>query len=194
MSKEEIVERIENKKYNSVDPEAYLSEAGAIESVDTEVQLAFTTEFEELLQAEIDRYRDAGVSEGDVARMFSVEESKVTEKDRPYTAYKVIYTVYKWPSHGALIYDAATDAAMRDLTDDWEEVPAKQRYKILESLRSFQNTCLFCDGTIIRSDEVVESCCDEREVITLHCGGCDRRFLEFTVDTGNGDANMRRRG
>jgi len=175
-------ERIRKRKENAVDPETFLSEAGAIQPTDNERELEFTTEFTGELKEQIEAVQAAGIDEQALARLFGVDLEQVTEKDRPYTAWKIRNTVYNWPSADALVFDVATDETLRERTESWADVPPRQRYRIVQSLRSFQDECLFCSGPIVFNNDPVESCCSERRVLTIHCGECGRRFLEFTAE------------
>ena len=180
-----IVERIRYRQEHSVDPEAFLRDVGAIRPADGSEQLRFTPEFASRLKGYVGTFREEGVDSSVVARIFGVDESQVEVADRPYTAFKVIHTVRNWPSAAALVFDAAADAALRVATDRWDEVPPGQRYRMLQSLRSFQDTCFFCDGRLEFSTDPVESCCSDRWVLTLHCDDCGRRFLEFSTEQRN---------
>lgn len=177
-----IKERIRHRRENAVDPEAFLLDVGAIETTDGDEQLAFDPEFASRVERYIGKFRHEGVEEPVITRIFGVEEDDVSIPDRPYTAFKVINTVYNWPSPDALVLDAATDTAFREWTDRWDAVPPRQRYRILQSLRSFQDECLFCSGEIAFTDDLIESCCSARQVLSLHCDDCGRRFLEFSTE------------
>ena len=187
MSDESVKERIRYRQEHSVDPEAFLRDAGAIRPADGDEQLRFTSAFESRVAHHLERFRREGVDPSVVAGIFGVDEADVEAVDRPYVAFKIVYTVRSWPSEGALVFDAATDATLRERSDEWNAVPPRQRYRILQSLRSFQDECFFCSGEIAFDDEPVESCCSERRVLRLYCSGCDRRFLEFAVDRATGD-------
>ncbi|WP_255194290.1 hypothetical protein [Natronobeatus ordinarius] len=188
MSDESVKERIRYRQEHSVDPEAFLRDAGAIRPADGDEQLRFTSSFESRVAYHLERFRREGVDTAVVAGIFGVDEADVEAVERPYVAFKIVYTVRSWPSKGALVFDAATDATLRERSDEWSAVPPRQRYRILQSLRSFQDECFFCSGEIAFDDEPVESCCSERRVLRLYCAGCDRRFLEFAVDRATGDS------
>lgn len=181
-TKQEIVQRIEERRKNAIDPTTYLKDIGAIQSTDDEQELEFTPSFASRLDEHIENTSNADIGKPELARLFGAEEDRVTKKDRPHTAWKIRHNIRNWPSEDALVFDVATDEALREVTDDWDEVPPKQRFRIVQSLRSFQDSCLFCDGSLVFSDNTVQSCCSERRVLTLHCDACDRRFLEFRAE------------
>lgn len=182
-----VKDRIRYRKRNSVDPEEYLLDAGVIQPTDDEKELALTDEFATELAEHVDDVTDEGVDGEDLTLLWGVERDEVEEQDdRDYPAYKIIHTIRNWPTEAALTFDIAVDRIMRRRREDWDDVPPRQRYRIAQSLRTFQETCLFCDGTIVYGDEPVESCCADQRVLTLHCADCDRRFMEFATE----DVNM----
>lgn len=182
MSDMSAAERIQYTKEHAVDPEPYLLDREAIEEIEDGANLAFTPEFLESVRDHLETVEVEGVKEEDLATIFNLDLDDVEELDRDYTAYKIIFTIRKWPSEAALEFDVAVDRALRDHTDWESEVPPRQRYRILQSLRSFQDECLFCGGDIDMADEPVQSCCGEETVMTIYCGDCDRRFLEFATE------------
>ncbi len=180
-----IKDRIRYRKQNSVDPEQYLFEADAIQPSNDETELELTDNFASELEQYIDDVVEDGVEEADLAQLFGVDLEDVEVQDRPYPSYKIIHTVRNWPTDEAIVFDVAVDRILRSRRDDWEAVPPRQRYRIAQSLRTFQDECLFCGGTIIYGDEPVESCCTKKRVLTLHCDDCDRRFMEFATEDQN---------
>jgi hypothetical protein len=175
-------ERIKERKKNSVEPESFLKDAGAIKTTETKRKLAFTGSFAAKLADAVDEVQHEGIGVAELAQLFGVSESEVLEKDREYSSWRIRNVVYNWPSEGALVFDIATDRTLRDVADDWDGVPPKQRFMIAQSLRSFQDECIFCGGEIVFNDNPVRSCCSDRRVLTFHCGSCERRYLEFTTE------------
>ncbi|AFZ74427.1 hypothetical protein [Natronobacterium gregoryi] len=175
-------DRIQRRRENDVDPETFLETVGAIQAADGTEQLGFTPAFESLVRDRLETIRETGVDAADVARLFGVERAAVDVPSRPYTAYEIHDTVRNWPSDAALKFDVAVDTALRETTDRWSEVTPRQRYRIAQSVRSFQGACFFCGGQLDVSDTSVESCCGSRGVLTIRCDDCARRFLEFTAD------------
>ncbi len=180
-----IKDRIRYRKRNSVDPEQYLLDAGTIKATDDETELALTDEFATELEQYIEDVVEDGVGETDLAKLFGVDLEDVETQDRPHPSYKIIHTVRNWPTDEAVVFDVAVDRILRSRRDDWDEVPPRQRYRIAQSLRTFQDECLFCNGTVVYGDDPVESCCTEKRVLTLHCTDCDRRFMEFATEDQN---------
>ena len=173
-------EQIEYRRNNAVDPEDFLLEAEAVELDGVDDDLTFTDAFAVEVREKLDAIVERGHSPADVARLFSARESETTRADREYLAYKTGSLVRNWPSEEALYFDLAVDAALRDSPKDWESVPPRQRQRIIQSLRTFQESCPFCEDTIEVSDEKVESCCDDNLVHVIRCNGCDTTFFEFS--------------
>jgi hypothetical protein len=189
VSEMSALDRIQHNRETAVAPSDYLIEVGAVEPTDDERELRFTDSFAERVRRQIESVQTESITESDLATLYSVNEDDVTELNRSYTAYKIIHTVYHWASESALVFDIAADRALREVTDWESEVPQKQRVLMLKSLRSFQDECFFCGGAIIFNSEGAESCCADTWVLTLHCGDCERRFLEFsTEDSGAASA------
>lgn len=176
-------DRVIEARQNSVDEEEFLQDIHAIESTEDGDDLRFTPEFEASVRDYIEHFDEAGVGVPEVATIFDADPDEwVEELDREYVAYEVIHQVFKWPSEGAIVVDTAIEAALDDLSDRWnEDVPARQRYRIIMALRGFQDACLYCGGQVTMSDEPVESCCEETKVISVECDECGRRFLEFAT-------------
>lgn len=181
MTERSAAERIEYRKRNAVDPEAFLHDAGAVRATD-DGDLRLTSEFTDLIERRLETLREGGVDTADIATMFGVGEDRVTEVDRPNPAFKAGDTIRNWPSEDALLVDVAVDRTLRGETDDWADVPVRQRYMMLQSLRSFQDECLFCSGPIAFTDEVVELPSGPREVVSVDCDDCERHFLIFSPD------------
>jgi hypothetical protein len=175
------VDQIKKREENAVQPEPFLKNAGAIKTRDTQQKLAFTDSFAAKLKENVAEKAGIEVGVSEVAQLFGVAESDVLEKDREYTSWRIQKVVYNWPSKGALIFDIATDQTLREVAKDWEQVPPKQRFMITQSLRSFQDECVFCESAILFNDEPVKSCCSSQRVFTFYCDGCDRRYLEFAA-------------
>lgn len=176
-------ERIKERRRNAIDPETFLLETGVIQPSDGDENLQFAPEFVDRVGRQLEQLRTDGVTPADIGAIFGATDEDVSVADRSYPAFKTGNTIRSWPSDGAVQLDVAVDRELREETDQWDDVPARQRYRILQSLRSFQESCLFCSGELSISDETVQSCCSDVEVVTIACSDCDRRFLEFTPDS-----------
>lgn len=177
----ETVEKVQYRRENSVDPEQFLAEIGAVEPCEDRDDVCLSDEF----AAEVDEHLEAYEDRDDVdfdrlAELFDVDPEEIEPQDRAYPTYKIGFRIRKWPTDGALFVDIATHNALRERTDDWMAVPLEQRVNILESLRSFLTECPSCDGELRFSQTAVESCCGAHEVIAYKCMDCEQHLVELT--------------
>jgi len=175
----ETLRKVELERRNSVDPETFLPEVGALEPTDDGEEFRFTDAFADLVTERVEDSAD-DADAAVIARIFEADPDAVERKDRDYPAYSVDNRVRKWPSTAALALDAAADGALGELTDRWVDVPIEQRRRILESLRALHEACPDCGGAIeLDDDAVVESCCGRYEVMTVSCADCGVHLREF---------------
>ena len=179
MRESSVRERIKYHRENEVDIEEFLFDVGAIQPIDGDEELQFTEKFASRLEKQIPQVRNRGVQRSDLTRLFGVEKEDIELVDRSYPAYKIIRTIHRWPGDAALILDTAADLAFRETTDRWENVPPKQRFDIVQSLRSFHERCPACDGSLQMTPEPVTSACSDRSVVAFRCSECNEHFMEF---------------
>ncbi|MGM0606318.1 MAG: hypothetical protein ACQETB_11705, partial [Halobacteriota archaeon] len=184
----ETVAKIEHQRANAVDPEAFLLDVGAVEDCADGTDLCLTDEFAAAIDRQLETDSERGVDPAAIADLFDVAPDDVSARDRPYPAYDIGRRRRKWPGEGSLQVDLATHEALTERTDRWDDVPVEQRRGILESLRSFHETCPACGGSIGVSSNTVESCCRSYDVLTIGCEGCGERFLELDPSTINSRA------
>jgi len=172
-------EREEEAQRTAVDPEQFLLEADVVAPCEREDDLCLSDEFADRLEDHTERFRSSEPDVETFADLFDADPESVTVEDREYPTVEIRNRVRKWPSEGALIADVAADRALRDQSGDWTAVPLEQRLKILESLRSFRQSCPLCSGGVELGTETVESCCRSYEVATASCLDCGETLLEF---------------
>lgn len=183
-------DRVYEARQHSVDEAEWLIEVGAVEVTDDEADLQLTETFESLIEKHLEHFIDVGVDETDVGVIFDIDPDEWIEArgGDDYIAYWVAHQVFKWPSPDALVLDAATEAALDELTDRWDEdIPSRQRYRIIMALRGFHDECVFCGGTVSLSDTPVDSCCEDYKVISVECDACGRRYIEFSTQQTDED-------
>ncbi len=170
----------DEREGDAVDPEQFLLDAGVVAPCEREDDLCLSDEFAARLEDHTDQLRETPPDAAAVAPLFDADPESVTERDEgEFPAFEVRQRLRKWPSDGALVADIAADRALREQADDWTAVPREQRLKILESLRSFRETCPLCAGRVDLGTETVESCCRSYEVATASCRDCGETLLEF---------------
>lgn len=184
----QTVERIEDRRENAVDPVSFLLDVGVVEETDGPEQLAFEPAFADRVAetvADIDR---DDVDRETLAVMFGVEPDEVTFEGRSYPAITVRRRIRKWPGDAAFLSDVASHLALADRTDRWLDVPSAQRLSILQSLRSFHETCPSCGGELVSTADTVESCCLAHEVVAIRCEDCGEHVLELDPKEVSRDA------
>ena len=180
MTERTAADRIAYRRENAVDPETFLLEADAVTQTEDGTDLQFTDAFQRAVTAQLETVRELGVDPHHIATLFGVDDEAVSRAERPTPAFKIRHTIRNWSSEAALLVDVAVDRALRDRTSDWDDVPGRQRYRILQSLRLFQEECPFCAGTVVMGDSVFRSTpSGEQEFTPVVCDDCDRLFAEF---------------
>ncbi|MFP4627846.1 MAG: hypothetical protein ACLFMX_02530 [Halobacteriales archaeon] len=174
------VEKVRYHKENRIVIEDYLLENGVIAFDEEAEDIHLTEAFFDRHDREYDALDADAVGLGDIGELFDEAVEEVEDEERDYPAYTVGFRVRKWPSEPALLADLASEAAMRSFADDWLEVPVEHRAKIREALRYLRDTCPACgEGTIIFTDDTVDSCCGTWEVVAAKCDACDVHYNEF---------------
>ncbi|SNZ02684.1 hypothetical protein SAMN06269185_0083 [Natronoarchaeum philippinense] len=175
----DAVEQREREQRDAVDPEEFLLSAAVVAPCDHEDDLCFADEFGRRLDEYTEQYRDEQPSVEDIEVLFDADPEAVTRQESEHPTFEVYNRLRSWPSEAALIADVAADRALRAHTDRWTEVPVGQRANILESLRSFRQTCPLCGGGVELGTDTVESCCRSYDVARARCIDCDETLLEF---------------
>lgn len=179
----ETLAELEREREQSVDPEAFLLDVGAIEPCEDDTDVCLTDGFATAVRERL--LEDPGLEtlSKTMAELFETERAAVTHLDRSYPAFEVGSRVRKWPSEAALMLDLAIHEALADRTEEWETVPKEQRIRMLQSLRSFHETCPLCGGELAFEEEIVESCCTSHAVVAFGCTDCEARILELDPTT-----------
>lgn len=164
-----------------VDPETYLSDAGAIEPCEDIDDVCLTESFAERWDDELVAIDDPGPE--DVRTVFGLGDG---EYDLDFRAEAVILErdgqrAGEWPSRTALRVDIAGGHALAALDRDaWADLDPIARGRVLNGLRVFLEECPG-GGTVEMKEETVESCCNAYEVVALTCAESGERVLEQRV-------------
>ena len=188
----ETLKKIEEHERNEVDPEQFLRENGVIEDGDAD-ELVLTDSFSERVAKRLDSLEIGALDDdlddalGDaLATLFAADPDEIEHVEREYPAIKVDARIRQWPSEAALLADAAAHLVLENSDAGWLDVPLEQRVGILESLRSFRETCPDCGGPVVGNESVVESCCRSFDVVTIACEDCEARLLEVPAHAADG--------
>jgi len=167
------------------DVEATLMDAGALELDEHGDDLRLTSAFESAWNDEIAR-TDETVARRWLARLTGVDEADVSLESRARSRWLVAVvdgtTLGTWESDGALVADAAADAALDGRLDDWDRLTAEQRSALARGLRIYLNRCPTCGGDVRFGSETAESCCRSWEVFAVRCDDCEARLLEVDAE------------
>ncbi|WP_256295887.1 hypothetical protein [Haloarchaeobius salinus] len=164
-----------------VDPETYLSDAGAIEPCDDIDDVCLTEAFAERWDDALAAIEEPGPE--DVRAVFGLGDG---DYDLDFRAEAVILErdgqrAGEWPSRTALRVDIAGGHALADSDRDaWADLDPIARGRVLNGLRVFLEDCPD-GGPVEMKEETVESCCNAYEVVALTCADSGERVLEQRV-------------
>jgi cytochrome c1 len=89
--------------------------------------------------------------------------------------------VARWESRAALVADAAAYPFLAENVTGWDELDLRDRGQLLNGARVFAEECPLCDGEVGFSEDTVESCCREIDVVAMECTDCESLLLEVEV-------------
>jgi len=166
-----------------IEPEPVLLEAGAVELYRGGEDLRATDAFATAWREEVERLRDGGDVPGRVAEILDADPAVVDVAYEP--SFAVVrhegQPVARWESRAALLADAAAYPFLRERVAGWDDLGMRDRGQLLNGARVFVEQCPECDGPVAFSEETVESCCREMDVVAMSCGDCDSLLLEVEV-------------
>ncbi|WP_435320083.1 hypothetical protein [Haloarchaeobius sp. TZWSO28] len=166
-----------------VEPETFLSEAGAIEPCedidDLCLNAAFAERWDEILADTPEE-----VDPEEVRTVFGLDgdgEYEVMEYGQGVVLQRGAQRVGEWPSQTALRVDVAGARVIAETaTESWAELDPVARGAVLNGLRIFLEECPG-GGPVEMKEETVESCCNSYEVVALICADSGDRVLEQRV-------------
>lgn len=85
------------------------------------------------------------------------------------------------PSRAALVADLAAIKLLRNRTKNWSEILDREQEQLLTGLRIFLEKCPICFGPPTFVENMVESCCRSRFVVSYKCEECDARLTEAEI-------------
>lgn len=178
--------------FDLVDPEELLRTAGAVERCE-ELELCLTEPFESELVATADSLGDGEGRDDALRTLFGAGDGiRIETEDGRPVAYEGDDRRHGWPSEAAMVADLAAHRALSGRDGDWQAVSATQKLNILRALRGFLETCPACGGTVLMTEETVESCCRSWDVIAVRCRDCEAHFVELNpevFDASRGDVS-----
>ena len=103
-------------------------------------------------------------------------DSAADADDRPF-ALVGERAAYNWISEAAMLADLAAHRAVDD--DRWGTLDRNDRTRVLKSFRVVLDECPVCGGSVVPTEDVVESCCRDWDVIAVRCTDCKARVVEL---------------
>jgi hypothetical protein len=169
----------------TVDVEAVLRSAGAIEPCRNGTDLCITGDFSELWNREIERVQEGSAMET-LGAMLDISPERMTthEYGNAFTISlddEARKQIGQWESEAAFRADVAGARVLERRSSDWQRLDAVERGSVLGGLRLFLDNCPACSGPVSLDQETVESCCSSHEVVALACEDCGSRLFEKTV-------------
>lgn len=169
----------DNEDRGNYDLEGYLLDRGIVEVCDDEDDLCLSKSVVSPFEGVVDRYRDEPRNRDRVARMFDTDPDTIDGPQRDASSMIIRGRVQRWPSEIAIVADTAMNDTLSKQVSDWDEQPLDMRLQILEGLRSFHESCLACDAPMKAGERTVESCCQSKDVVQVHCTECDSVLFEI---------------
>jgi len=161
---------------------------GVAEPVGDDLRLAdgFRTRWREALDALADResrvatladlYDEPVGTVGIEYREVEQSAPSADADDRPF-ALVGDRTAYNWISEAAMLADLAAHRAVDD--DRWGTLDRNDRTRVLKSFRVVLDECPVCGGSVVPTEDIVESCCRDWDVIAVQCTDCTARVVEL---------------
>ncbi|WP_330632724.1 hypothetical protein [Halocatena halophila] len=171
---------------NAIDPDALFLELGVLEPCANEDDLCLTDSFAERWSSAIDALEETPPDGAAVGESFGVEtdgdEFSIEQHENGRTLRQQERIVGQWPSQAALLADVGAASALEAYDPAWDERSPQQKGQLLNGIRLFLEECPQDGGQIEYGQEVVESCCQSHDVLTVTCSESGDRLLEFPLD------------
>lgn len=166
-------------------PEELLLDIGIVIHEPGTDDLALDGSFADAWQHAMERHsEDESMVAESIGQLSGVEPEQIRFENRPrsYMAWVGEDHLASWPSRGACVADAAGVTVLPIHDSEWETRSLPTRAEMLGVLRLFIESCPVCEGTVSLSQDVVESCCQRRDVVAATCGDCGSRLFETDLD------------
>ncbi|TYT63838.1 hypothetical protein [Natrialba swarupiae] len=175
----------ERTDWGEIDPRELLFAFGVVVDDPTMDDLVLDPAFVDAWNRSIEIHRtEESELRRSLARLSGVERSDLEFRDGPhvFAAETSDGHLANWPSRAACVADAAGAVVLPQWDPDWDRRPVAVRADLLAVLRLFLERCPTCDGDVMLSQDVVESCCRRRDVAAATCRDCDARLFEMDID------------
>lgn len=184
---------VERDETGTVDVEAALVDAGALEECPDQDDLCLSPSFASAWRARteqfaanepgiervIERFIDGETLDESIDR----DDLAVEERGQAYVALHDGRRIAQWESKAAYLADAAAAAVLHDRYPGWRRLGFRDRTEVAGVLRLWLDRCPSCDGHVSMDRETVSSCCRERQVLATTCDSCGSRLFEADLDS-----------
>lgn len=176
-----------------MDIELFLRREGAVTECDEFDDLRVTDSFAREWRRAMSEIRDGETSIeaslADIVDANPVDISLSYAEDTPRVFANVGDTfVGQWVSKEALVADVAAATLLRE-SETWTTTHARDRGRVLGSLRVYVPSCPTCDDAVEFYEDVTGGCCWSTPVVVLQCTHCEIPLirLDQSVVAVNGD-------
>jgi len=158
----------------TLDTEDQLRTLGIVE--ETNRSLSLTDSFESQWMSTINRVKEN--PEAHLTAELGYSEAELRDRGNACIVVNDGHEVARLPSRAALVADLAAIKLLQNRTNNWLELSDSEQEQLLTGLRIFLEECPICSGLPTFVENLVESCCRSKSVISYKCGECDARLAE----------------
>ncbi|MFB6071150.1 MAG: hypothetical protein ABEJ76_09015 [Halanaeroarchaeum sp.] len=165
----------------TVDLETLLRRADVVTECPDGSDLCLDPDFREPWFSRIDEVRTRASGRDALAGVLDVDPERIEYRafDDAFAMFVDARRVGTWESSAAFYADVAGAELLPGRVAGWESLDAAQRASVLGSLRLFLDVCPECGAPVRMTEDVVESCCREYQVVAVECTECGSRLLEI---------------
>lgn len=164
-----------------LDPEAVLTQSGALEECRDGADLCLTDEFRAEWHETIDAVDADEAGRDRLLDLLDVEDADEVTIEEFGDAFRAAIDgtpVGTWQSEAAFRADLGAGSLLAERDSGWADRNVVERGRLLNGLRLFIDRCPTCGGVPEFGTETVESCCSTHDVAAVECNDCGARLFE----------------
>lgn len=158
----------------TLDTEDQLHSLGVIEEANGDISL--TDSFESQWTSTITRVKEN--PEAHLTAELGYSEAEIRDRGNACVVIDDSHEVARLPSRAALLADLAAIKLLQNRTKNWTQLSDSEQEQMLTGLRIFLEECPICSGLPTFVENLAESCCRSKSVISYKCEECDARLAE----------------
>lgn len=158
--------------------ERLLREAGVV-SVAADGDLRLDDSFRGAWRDRIEALRDRDTARERLAAAVGVDPGDLSFEEAA-DEFAVGYDgahLESWPSRAAFVAELAAEPTLAERCAGWNSLDPSERARLVAGMRAFLDRCPTCDGPLVESEDVWESCCSEVVDVTVACADCGSRVF-----------------